>query len=60
MERLVSLGAGVGELVVDPFCGSGTTAVACAKSGRRCITSDLNNEYVEIAKGRVAKAMQEA
>jgi len=59
MERLVSLGAGAGELVVDPFCGSGTTAVACAKSGRRCITSDLNNEYVDIAKGRVAKAMQE-
>lgn len=54
IERLVELGSGPGELVVDPFCGSGTTAVACAKHGRRCVTSDLNQEYIAIAKGRVA------
>lgn len=56
IERLVELGSEAGELVVDPFCGSGTTAVACAKHRRRCVTSDLNQEYITIAKGRVASA----
>lgn len=54
IERLVQMGSDAGELVVDPFCGSGTTAVACAKHKRRCVTSDLNQEYIAIAKGRVA------
>lgn len=56
IERLVELGSEAGELVVDPFCGSGTTAVACAKHRRRCVTSDINQEYITIAKGRVASA----
>jgi site-specific DNA-methyltransferase (adenine-specific) len=57
IERLVQMGSDAGELVVDPFCGSGTTAVACAKNGRRCVTSDLNEEYIAIAKGRVASVL---
>jgi site-specific DNA-methyltransferase (adenine-specific) len=57
IERLVQMGSDAGELVVDPFCGSGTTAVACAKNARRCVTSDLNEEYIAIAKGRVASVL---
>jgi hypothetical protein len=39
-----------GDLVVDPFCGGGTTALACAIEGRRCITSEM--DPVTFAKAR--------
>ena len=54
-ERLVCLGSHPGDLVIDPFCGSGTTAVAAFNNDRRCITSDLMDEYVRIARGRLAQ-----
>lgn len=44
-----------GDLVVDPFCGGGTTALACAMEGRRCITSEIDPETFEKAGKRLAK-----
>jgi site-specific DNA-methyltransferase (adenine-specific) len=44
-----------GDLVVDPFAGSGTTALACASEGRRCITSEEKPEHYEIARKRIAR-----
>lgn len=44
-----------GDLVVDPFAGSGTTALACAINGRRCITSERDPKHYEIAKARLTK-----
>lgn len=44
-----------GDLVVDPFCGGGTTALACAIEGRRCITSEVDPETYEIARARIAR-----
>jgi site-specific DNA-methyltransferase (adenine-specific) len=41
-----------GDLVIDPFCGSGTTALACHKTGRRFICIDREPEYVKIAQQR--------
>lgn len=41
-----------GDLVVDPFVGSGTTAVACLASGRRCIGFDISPDYIQIARER--------
>lgn len=55
MRRLVSVGSHPGELVFDPFCGAGTTALACHREQRPCITCDTNPEYVQIAKGRLAE-----
>ena len=43
----------MGDLVVDPFAGSGTTGVACAKLGRDCIMSEINEEYIKIIKERL-------
>lgn len=40
-------------LVVDPFVGSGTTALAASEEGFRCIGIDQSEEYLEIAKGRL-------
>ena len=42
-----------GDLIVDCFCGSGTTAVACKMTDRNCICSDLNPEYIKITEKRL-------
>jgi site-specific DNA-methyltransferase (adenine-specific) len=47
-----------GDLIVDPFCGSGTTALAAAMEGRRCITSEEKPEHYAIARKRLDKGYQ--
>ena len=56
-ERLVRLYTYAGDLVLDPFMGSGSTLVAAARTARRFAGYDLDREYVEIARRRVAEAM---
>jgi len=54
-ERLVLASTNVGDTVLDPCCGSGTTGVACQKLGRNFIQFELSPEYCEIARGRLAQ-----
>jgi len=56
MRWLVRLVARPGDVVVDPFAGSGTTGVACVMEGREFIGIDQDAEYVEIARRRIAHA----
>lgn len=42
-----------GDIVLDPFMGSGTTAVAARQLGRRCIGIDTNHDYVQLAQERL-------
>ncbi len=44
-----------GETVMDPFAGTGTTAVACLEMNRNCIAIELNPEYYSIAQKRIAE-----
>jgi len=44
--------------VLDPFMGSGSTLVAAARTGRRYVGYDLDPDYVEIARERVAAASE--
>jgi DNA modification methylase len=44
-----------GDTVLDPFLGSGTTAVACLQNNRKCIGIELTEEAAAIAKSRVAE-----
>jgi site-specific DNA-methyltransferase (adenine-specific) len=44
-----------GDVVLDPFVGSGTTAISAANLGRKYIGFDLKEEYVELSKGRILK-----
>src|SRR4051812_17209794 len=53
-ERLIHLYTFRGDLVLDPFMGSGSALVAAAKNGRRYVGYDLDPHYVEIARARVA------
>lgn len=54
MRELVRLYTDPGDLVVDPFCGVGTTVLACALEGRRCIGIERSPEWADIARERVA------
>jgi len=54
--HLVKLFTTEGALVLDPFIGSGTTAVACIQSKRHYIGFDINSEYVDIANRRAKEA----
>jgi DNA modification methylase len=49
-----------GDLILDPFCGSGTTGVACVQTGRRFIGIEISEEYADIARARIAKAAEQA
>jgi site-specific DNA-methyltransferase (adenine-specific) len=49
IEHLIKLFSKEGALIVDPFIGSGTTAVACQNTKRKCIGFELNEEYYNIA-----------
>lgn len=53
MQAIVRDYSRPGDLVVDPFAGSGTTALACAIEGRRCITSEKDPKHYAIAKKRL-------
>ncbi|WP_225721625.1 DNA-methyltransferase [Candidatus Vallotiella sp. (ex Adelges kitamiensis)] len=55
IERMVLSSCPPGGLVLDPFMGSGTTAVACARHQRRFIGYEINPEYCALARQRLAK-----
>jgi site-specific DNA-methyltransferase (adenine-specific) len=56
LERIVAASSRPGELVLDPYAGSGTTGVAAARLGRRWLLVDRNPVAVGIARGRLAAA----
>ena len=53
LDRILRASSNPHDLVLDPFCGSGTTGVACARSGRRFIGIDLMVSYLELAVARL-------
>lgn len=53
VRKFVFAGSRPGELVLDPFSGSGTTAVVAAQLGRRFLACDLDPQYNEWAAGRL-------
>lgn len=55
IEPCVLAGANGGGIVLDPFNGSGTTGVVCARTGREYIGIELNPKYVEMSERRIAE-----
>ncbi len=54
MSYLIVLGSREGDMVVDPFIGTGSTAIACQILGRHCTGYEIKPEYCEIAKRRLS------
>ncbi len=53
MKHFIELHTKEGDIVIDPFLGSGTTAVACLSLNRHFIGIELSPEYCEVAKRRI-------
>lgn len=53
LEYLIETYTQCGDLIVDPFAGSGTTAVAAQQLGRHFIGCDISAEYVEVSRQRL-------
>lgn len=59
MEHLITLFSAPGQLVLDPFVGSGTTGVAAANTGREFLGFEIEPAYARIARARIAQAIAE-
>jgi site-specific DNA-methyltransferase (adenine-specific) len=56
LERVLSASSSKGGLVLDPFCGSGTTGVAARRLGRRFLGFDTSRDYLKLAQARLLDA----
>lgn len=59
MSHLVQQHSYKDDTILDPFTGSGTTGVACIKTGRKFIGIEIDEKYCEIAAKRIQKAERE-
>ncbi|MDD3688096.1 MAG: site-specific DNA-methyltransferase [Bacteroidales bacterium] len=55
LRRIIPASSNIGDLILDPFVGSGTTAVVAKKLGRNWIGIDNNLDYVKISEERIGK-----
>ena len=58
IRKLVLASSNAGDTVVDPFSGSGTTAVVATQLGRNFIVNDINSEYNSWADARIRAIRQ--
>lgn len=59
IERIILAGSNKGDLVLDPFMGSGTTAVVAKKLGRKYIGYEIVPDYIEMSIKRLSKINME-
>ena len=60
VEQIVDAHSNADDLILDPFMGSGTTGVACARLGRRFIGVEIEEKYFDIACRRIEQAQRQA
>ena len=58
ISHLIKLFTKENALILDPFMGSGTTAVACVQNNRNYLGFDINREYIEITQRRIEEATE--
>jgi site-specific DNA-methyltransferase (adenine-specific) len=60
LNRIILASSNPGDVVLDPFNGSGTTVVAAALLGRKYVGVDQSKEYVKFARSRLEHALEQA
>jgi DNA modification methylase len=60
LDRIIRASSNPGDIVLDPFHGSGTTVVSAALLGRKYVGIDQSEEYVGYARKRLAHALEHA
>ncbi len=55
IERMVLASSNEGDLVLDPFSGSGTTLRVCQQLNRNCVGIELNEDYIKMTKNRLSE-----
>jgi|TARA_R110000744_G_scaffold305607_1_gene413950 DNA modification methylase len=56
-DKIVKYYSFVGDLVLDPFMGSGTTGVSCVNLNRKYLGIEIHQEYIDMAKTRIEKSI---
>lgn len=59
MKRLIALCTSEGDTVLDPFCGSGSTGVACVSLGRNFLGIDLDQSFLKLATKRIESTYED-
>ena len=59
LMRIVAASTSPDQLVLDPFCGSATTGVACARLGRRFIGIEREQEFLALVTSRLTEEVQQ-
>jgi len=59
LDRIITASTNPGDVVLDPFVGSGTTCVAALGLGRQCVGIDTSAEYLDVARRRLIDAAAE-
>jgi len=59
LERAITASSDVGDMVVDPFCGSGSTGAAACNLGRKAILGDVDADYVRRARERLGLPVEQ-
>ncbi len=57
LHRIISMTSNRGDIILDPFCGTGTTATVAKRLGREYITIDRDETYVSVAQQRVKETV---
>ena len=57
--RLIQLYSFKGDIILDPFMGSGTTAVSAFKSERKYVGYDISQEYIDLAEKRLRPLLEQ-
>ena len=60
LDRIVLAGSNENEIILDPFCGSGSTFEACISNNRYFIGFEIKKEYCELTKNRIEKFLQQS
>lgn len=57
LQKLIESSSRIGDTVLDPFLGSGSTAVACVREERKCIGIEVEEQWCELSANRVREAL---